>query len=675
MKNKKRVYSYLATSAMAALCTQAAFAAPVAVSTATPTQNATYQVQKNDSLWKIANAAYGDGSLYNYIASANGIHASSTLAVGQILYIPAYTQAVASTSTTGVTAEPASIVEAPSQYNHNNVYVVQKGDTLFNIAQRAYGDSTAYRYIVDATPGISSSSTLSIGDKIIIPRLISAEEASIPTNDIVAVRYNAPEPAMGMLYEVQAGDTLHNIAERVYGHGKYRYIIAEASAMGMNDDISIGRILEIPYANISAEEVKEAYTAQEGEYKVQAGDTLYNISIRAYGSADYISHIVQANSHIYNENTVLEVGSGLIIPYVDVAAGVTANAVQPSMGTLYEVQAGDTLYNIAERAYGHGKYAYLIADASAMKVTDKIYVGRVLEIPYATISASDAANELKMNTLYEVQAGDTLYNIAQRVYGHGSYASYIAKASGQGVNDPITVGRVLEIPYVDIQAIEAVIEAAQPKQGTLYTVQSGDTLFNIAERAYGNGNYAYLIAQASGQGVNDSIYVGRILEIPYIPEVTQTYIVETQTPQAGPQPQQGTLYSVQSGDTLFNIAERAYGNGNYAYLIAQASGQGVNDSIYVGRILEIPYIPEVTQVVDTTVTTQEPVVQQQAQVVNTATYPTAGHYHTVAVGDTLWNIADRAYGNGKYHTSIMQANGMGSSTALTVGSSIYIPTL
>ena len=54
----------------------------------TPTAGARYVVKKGDTFWKIAAAAYNDGTRYKEIMSANGITDESALAAGQEIMIP-----------------------------------------------------------------------------------------------------------------------------------------------------------------------------------------------------------------------------------------------------------------------------------------------------------------------------------------------------------------------------------------------------------------------------------------------------------------------------------------------------------------------------------------------------------------------------------------------------------
>lgn len=51
---------------------------------------------------------------------------------------------------------------------------------------------------------------------------------------------------------------------------------------------------------------------------------------------------------------------------------------------------------------------------------------------------------------------------------------------------------------------------------TFYTVIRGDTLFDIAQRFYGDGNKFPIIAQANGIADPDRIFPGQVLRIPDI---------------------------------------------------------------------------------------------------------------------------------------------------------------
>ncbi|WP_225428125.1 putative Ig domain-containing protein [Dyella tabacisoli] len=81
-------------------------------------------------------------------------------------------------------------------------------------------------------------------------------------------------------------------------------------------------------------------------------------------------------------------------------------------------------------------------------------------------------------------------------------------------------------------------------QGTQnYTVSAGDTLRSIAQAIYGNGNYAYILAQANGLSLDSTLTLGMVLRIPQVTTSTNAY--DTFQPYA-----QGALLS--GGGTAFD---------------------------------------------------------------------------------------------------------------------------
>ncbi len=65
-----------------------------------------------------------------------------------------------------------------------------------------------------------------------------------------------------------------------------------------------------------------------------------------------------------------------------------------------------------------------------------------------------------------------------------------------------------------VEATEEAVEKVTPEPARTYTVISGDTLWAIAERFYGDGNKYQVIADASGVPNPDLIYPGQVLTIP-----------------------------------------------------------------------------------------------------------------------------------------------------------------
>jgi LysM repeat protein len=183
---------------------------------------------------------------------------------------------------------------------------------------------------------------------------------------------------------------------------------------------------------------------------------------------------------------------------------------------------------------------------------------------------------------------------------------------------------------------------------TVYTVQSGDTLFGIATR-FG----VSLSALASANGITNLnlIFVGEPLTIPGSGGGSN--------PPPPPPTGSGTSYVVQRGDTLSAIAVR-FGV-SLADLIA-ANGLANPNLLFVGQVLTIPGsgpapTPEPTQPPgDTPPAPPPPPVG-------------GGTTYTVQSGDTLWAISLRF---GVSVAAIMAANGLNSSL-IFVGQVLTIP--
>ena len=125
----------------------------------------TYTVQKGDTLYQIANQ---NNTTVQAIKELNNLK-SNTLTIGQILQLPV-----------------TEIIKVPTTTD----YSVQKGDTLYSIAQK-------YNTTVEKIKNLNNlnTNTLSIGQVLKIP---ITEFVEVPTQKIN--------------YTVQPGDTLYSIA-------------------------------------------------------------------------------------------------------------------------------------------------------------------------------------------------------------------------------------------------------------------------------------------------------------------------------------------------------------------------------------------------------------------------------------------------------------------------------
>ena len=180
-----------------------------------------------------------------------------------------------------------------------NTYVVQKGDTLYSIANKLGTTVSELKKENNLT-----TNTLQIGEVL-----------RIPTKEIYEEEEN--------IYIVKKGDSLYSIAN------KYNTTVDELKRINnlTSNILSIGQVLKLPSDkanNVEKEENTISYT-------VQKGDSLYSIA-RKYDTT--IDRIKDLNNLTTN---LLSIGQVLLIP------------IDTNLETTYTVKKGDSLYSIAKK--------------------------------------------------------------------------------------------------------------------------------------------------------------------------------------------------------------------------------------------------------------------------------------------------------------------------------------
>ena len=230
----------------------------------------TYVVQKGDSLYSIANKL---GTTVSELKKENNL-TTNTLQIGEVLRIPT-----------------KEIYEG-----EENVYIVQKGDTLYSVAM-------ANNTTVDELKRINNltSNILSTGQLLKIPSALLPEST----------------------YIVKKGDSLYSIAN------KYNTTVDELKRINnlTSNILSIGQVLKLPSDKVSDVE-KEENTIS---YTVQKGDSLYSIARKYSTTIDKIKDLNNLTTNL------LSIGQVLLIP------------TDTNLETTYTVQKGDSLYSIAKK--------------------------------------------------------------------------------------------------------------------------------------------------------------------------------------------------------------------------------------------------------------------------------------------------------------------------------------
>lgn len=137
-------------------------------------------------------------------------------------------------------------------------------------------------------------------------------------------------------------------------------------------------------------------------------------------------------------------------------------------------------------------------------------------LPEALSTQQETSQVGKSHTVVK---GETLWSIAQDVYGSGYNWTDIYNANGLKT-EQIEVGQVLTLPNVAAKqptVTKIVAAAPAPTQtitGDTYTVVHGDSLWNISVRAYGDGYKWVEVAKANKLANPNVIHAGNILVLP-----------------------------------------------------------------------------------------------------------------------------------------------------------------
>ncbi|MCY4064608.1 MAG: LysM peptidoglycan-binding domain-containing protein [Chloroflexi bacterium] len=211
-----------------------------------------------------------------------------------------------------------------------------------------------------------------------------------------------------------------------------------------------------------------------------------------------------------------------------------------------------------------------------------------------TITPSPTATPIT----YQIQPGDTLVNIAQQ---YGTTVDLLVAANNIPNPDQISVGQILLIPTAipptpagnlrptvtlfptDGPTLDPAVATAAPPWYTIYVVQVGDTLDEIARE---HGTTVQALVELNDIADPGRIDPGQEIKIP------SPYPTPTLTPTATPQPTFTPLptdfpvtYTVQTGDTLYIIAARY---GVSVVELAQLNGITDYENLTVGQVLTIP---------------------------------------------------------------------------------------
>ena len=238
----------------------------------------------------------------------------------------------------------------------------------------------------------------------------------------------------------------HNAVSRYYGGSDHTDPYSYFS-MWNYDMNKYFELVKKHYANLTGTSVSQGQDNTQSPiktatYKVQHGDTLYDIAKRSGTSIDNIKKWSNISSNVLHTGQVLQL-----------KAPAPKKVSSPITTATYTVKHGDTLYEVSKRS---GVSMTNIKKWSNLK-SNVLYTGQVLQLKAPAPKKVQTSDKITSKS-YQISKGDTLYSISKR---SGVSVNNIKKYNNLKSNN-IVVGQTLYL-------------------APTHTVQKGETLYRIAK--------------------------------------------------------------------------------------------------------------------------------------------------------------------------------------------------
>ena len=329
---------------------------------------------------------------------------------------------------------------------NKSTYTVQSGDTLYGISRQHNTSAQRIRELNNLTSD----------------NLVPGQVLIVSDND-------ATNPSECVIYTVEAGDSLYEIAKK---YDTTADLIKEYNGLESND-LSIGQELRIP---CYIEDNDNSDLPEYVNYTVEVGDNLYDIAEKFGTTVDKIKKDNDLKSNTLTVGTMLIIDDKKKISSIEECYGLDFDV---PLSSTYVVLSGDSLYSIAKK---FGTTADKIKQLNNLN-NNILSVGQEIVIPSVALSEV---------TIYKVQSGDNLYDLAKKF---GTSVSEL-KDLNNLKSDSLSINQELKVPAVNIGE-------------TTYTVKSGDSLYSIAKKFNTNVDS---LKKKNGLG-STMLSIGQVLKI------------------------------------------------------------------------------------------------------------------------------------------------------------------
>jgi len=289
-----------------------------------------YTIQPGDNLKRISQQFYGRNDYDDEIAYLNNITDPNFIKAGDVIYLPNDYRELEFCGQDGKWVD-----------NDILYYTFGKGDTLWALASRFYGDGMYWKPLASYN-GITNPKKVRDGKVIMIPPFAYLNmdalnwtfEGEDNTNNN---EYIIPERS----HTFVEGDTLWALARDYYGSGNYWEALAIYNNISNPKKISNGTVVYLPTKEVLVE-------IRNGNYVTD----LYTISKLNYGTSRYAGYLAFVNGVSNHGNFNVR---DIKVPKIEEINEVDAFEYQTD--GYYIVKKGDTFRKISELVYDDPSFA------------------------------------------------------------------------------------------------------------------------------------------------------------------------------------------------------------------------------------------------------------------------------------------------------------------------------